>query len=422
MSRLRRPAELAAEELADVLGRERQAADVRRADELERTTAQAAHERARADVAVSARLAELERAEIQAAASADAELARMYRSALASGERIRIQAGLSRSAEARALRLERLRGLNLRVLVPVLAGFAAWSATGVQAGAARLMAATPASPMWWALWLLEPVLIGAVVWVIIARARLASAGGRLADAAERIAWGCLGTSVALNLIAGSTEGGTVLTMAGAMLAHAIGPVGAAATAHLIGVVDSSISAADPWTERGERVPRLAEMDLRPPAPAVPGSTAQSTIGSSAPAAPEPAAPAPASVWPVPVDGRALLPIVARPKAPSAPAQSPARTGDDQGEHPAPKAPRKPRPATRPNKGARVPAALRAAAEPSPRTLPDDVLAGRLAALVQSGDLASDAPVRAVQAALGIGFDRAKRIRALAESAAEAVAA
>jgi hypothetical protein len=418
MSRRAAVAELPVEELAAALACERRAADVRRADELARTTAQASHDRARADVSVASRLAELERAEREAAAAADAELARMYRSAVASGERIRISAGLARSAEARALRLERLRAMNLRVLVPVLVGFAIWSATGVQAGAARLMAVDAAAPMWWALWLLEPVLIGAVVWVIIARARLAASGGRLAEAAERIAYGCLGTSVVLNLMAGSTENGGVLAMLGAMLAHAIGPVGAAATAHLIGVVDSSVSAADPWHDtRGERVPRLAEMDLRPPAPAALDSAVESAEDAA-----ELAIAPPPTVWPVPLRGRAPLPIVARPQASPAPAESAPRTGDDQGERPAPKAPRRPRSAGRPNKGMRVPALLRAADEPSPRALSDADLATRLAALVASGELAATAPVRAVQTALGVGFDRAKRVLALAaESASESAA-
>lgn len=417
MSRRPAVAELPVDELAAALACERQAADVRRADELARTTAQAAHDRARADVGVASRLAEMERAEREASAEADTELARMYRSAVAAGERIRISAGLARSAEARALRLERLRGLNLRVLVPVLIGFAIWSTTGVQAGAAQLMATTSAAPMWWALWLLEPVLIGAVVWVIIARARLASSGGRLTDAAERIAYGCLGTSVVLNLIAGSTEtGGDVLTMLGAMLAHAIGPVGAAATAHLIGVVDSSIASADPWTERGERVPRLAEMDLRPPAPTALDS-ARGAVETATESALEIEAAPPVTVWPVPVEGRVLLPIVARPQASTNPAETAPRTGGDQGERPAPKAPRTARATARPNKGAKVPAVLKAAPDASPRALSDEDLAARLAALVESGELAADAPVRAVQTALGVGFVRAKRTLALvAESA------
>jgi hypothetical protein len=96
---------------------------------------------------------------------------------------------MARSGEARALALTRLRTLNLKVLVPVLLGFASWSTTGVQAGGARLMRLTSADPTWWALWILEPVLIGAVVWVIIVRARLAACGGRLDERAARIGTG-----------------------------------------------------------------------------------------------------------------------------------------------------------------------------------------------------------------------------------------
>ncbi|MGW4791793.1 hypothetical protein ACWEPC_05170 [Nonomuraea sp. NPDC004297] len=405
--------DLPAGDLAELLQRERSSADVRRADELARARAQAAHQGARADLATETRIGELDRAEREASAKADAELARMYRTALASGERIRIAAGLSRSAEARALRLERLRTLNLTVLVPVLLGFAAWSTTGVQHGAARLMGVTSHDPMWWALWLLEPVLIGAVVWVIIARARLAASGGKLRQSAERIAAGCLATSVLLNLAAAAPtpgQGQNGWMVAGAMVAHAIGPLGAAFIAHLIGVVDASVSTADPWhDEQGERVPHLAEMNLRPSTPPALDSDDVDDRGGDGDAfvsAPEPAPVTAATAWPVSSAGRPLLPLVARPHV--TPGKQ-GRTGGDQDGSAPSRASRPARPAARPNKGSRVPAALRAASDPSPRALSDDDLAQRLTALVDSGQLAADASMRAVQSALGISFDRAKRI-------------
>ncbi len=249
------PKPLSAEELA----RQREVAAVHRADELARLTAAAEHDRALADVAQAARLAELDRAEQQATAEADAALTRMYRQARAAGERTRIAATMARSGEARALRLERLRAANLWVLVPVLLGFATWSTTGVQQGAAWLMHAPEHSATWWALWALEPVLVGAVVWVIVVRARLASSGGRLDEQARNIAVGCLSTSILLNLAAAASTAhwhrSQIPVIIGAMLAHAIGPVGAAATAHLIGVIDDSIAAADPWKD----APQLAEL-------------------------------------------------------------------------------------------------------------------------------------------------------------------
>ncbi|MFG1753673.1 hypothetical protein [Streptosporangium sandarakinum] len=408
-------AEMSAEELASALGRERQAAEVRRADELARTRAQAAHERARADVAVGSRLEELARAEREASAKADAELARMYRAALTSGERIRVSAGLSQSAEARALRLERLRTLNLKVLVPVLGGFAAWSTTGVQGGAARLMAIGSDEAMWWALWLLEPVLIGAVAWVIIARARLAASGGRLAEAAEWIAVACLGTSVILNVISAFPgEGGPIgWAVVGAIIAHAIGPFGAAGTAHLIGVIDASIAHADPWhDERGERVPRLAEMDLRPPvSPAL-----DAAHGNTSPAVSQSTPERPPLAWPISADGRELLPIIARSAPASARARGTARNGAGQGGSATLRAPRPVRPAARPNKGAALPPVLKGVPA---RSVTDEELTQRLAALMDADALAESASIRQVATALGIGFERAKRVRAaLAATASE----
>ena len=221
------------EHLEADLARDRQVADARRTDELKRKQAEAQHGRDLADVAEDARRAELDRAEREDTVTADAALARMYREARAAGERARVTSQMARSGEVRALRLERLRTLNLKVLVPVLLGFAAWSTTGVHHGAARLMAvgAWGSDPMWWALWLLEPVLIGAVVWVTIVRARLAAAGGTIDPRAVQLAIGCLAVSIFLNLTAGApnhppTSISAVLSVAAAMLGHAVGPTGA----------------------------------------------------------------------------------------------------------------------------------------------------------------------------------------------------
>ncbi|WP_329098240.1 hypothetical protein OG979_21295 [Actinomadura citrea] len=90
------------EELARELGRERELAAARRADELERARAEAGHGRARAEVATESRLADLARAEREADVQAEAELARMYREFRASGERTRVRSLMARSGEARA--------------------------------------------------------------------------------------------------------------------------------------------------------------------------------------------------------------------------------------------------------------------------------------------------------------------------------
>jgi hypothetical protein len=47
-----------------------------------------------------------------------------------------------------------------------------------------------------------------------------------------------------------------------------------------------------------------------------------------------------------------------------------------------------------------------------RALSDEELADRLAALVSAGELPADASVRQIQGALGVGFERAKRVMAL----------
>lgn len=411
-----------ATELRPELAGRREVAAAYRDDAIERERADARHDRDRQDVAEEVRQAERARAEREEQSRANAELARMYRTFRATGERTRITSQMARSGEARALRLERLRTLNLKVLVPVLLGFAAWSTTGVHHGAARLMGVGNGAygdPMWWALWLLEPVLIGAVVWILIVRARLASAGGTLNARAEALAIGCLGTSVLLNFSAAipthalaSTAAG--FGVAGAMLAHAVGPAGAAATAHLIGVVDESIAGAEPWTDKdGRPVPLLADMDfdamLTNASKSTSGSalesasesTAKSALDSTLDSAPE----RPAVAWPLPIDGRTVLPVIARPKAP----KTTRRTGGDQDGQGNSKAARPTR-TTRPNKGVPVPpSARKSAAETSPRALSDEELRTRLDALITSGELSVDAPVRQVQTALGISFNRAKRV-------------
>ncbi|MCO6011719.1 hypothetical protein NE236_42915, partial [Actinoallomurus purpureus] len=114
--------DVSAKDLVPELARRRHVDDAHRTDELERERAEARHKRNRADVAEEARRAELERTEREAQARATTDLARMYREARAAGERTRITSQMARSGEARALRLERLRILNLKVLVPVLLG------------------------------------------------------------------------------------------------------------------------------------------------------------------------------------------------------------------------------------------------------------------------------------------------------------
>ncbi|MCP9954689.1 hypothetical protein [Actinomadura madurae] len=411
------------QELARELQRGRELADARRLDELERARAEAGHGRARADVATESRLAELARAEREADVRAEAELARMYREFRKSGERTRIRSLMARSGEARALRLERLRSRNLVILVPLLIGFGLWSTTGVQQGAARLMSVTSHSPVWWVLWGLEALLIGVVCWIIVVRARLATSGGKLSASAERIGAGCLTTSIFLNLVAAVPTGdgahASGWAIPGAMFAHAIGPVGAALVAHLIGIIDGSISDADPWHDSdGQEVLRLADMDLSVPSVSAPAVAFVPAVESASEGA---SGVRPTVVWPVPRGSRTALRVVARPDAVK-PAESVVETAprtrderdDDWPRGDRPDASAEPR-ATgrqgRPNRGVRVPPTARQRASAS-RNRTDEELAARLAELVESGEL-EPVSVRAVERALNVGRDRAKRVLELA---------
>lgn len=413
------------DDLAAELRRERDLEAARRTDELERTRAEAGHGRARADVAEESRLAEMARAEREADVRANAELARMYREFRTSGARTQIKADMARSGEARALRLETLRNRNLWYLVPLLIGFGAWSTTGVQQGAARLMHVDKGDPVWWALWGLEALLIGVVCRVIVVRARLASSGGALEPAAERIAWGCLTTSIFLNLIAALPVGEDDVSgwaVPGAMFAHAIGPVGAALTAHLIGVFDKSIAKADPWHEGDDdhkvAVPRLAEMDLSVPSIPAPAAFAPAVENTRENGSENASGAVPPIAWPIPLGTRTALPVIARPASgnaengPQAAPKATARTGGDRDGRQVPGTPRK----SRPNKGVPVPEA----AKPAPKTSrdrTDDELQEQLAELLARGEI--EPGVRAVKDALGIGYERAKRVMAgLAENASQ----
>lgn len=257
----------AALELASRLAAERAVEEARRADEIARRRAQTAHARTLRDVEEEARQAEEDRAARQAERAVAAELGRLRQRAAAEGERARIQAEMARTGEARALRLDRMRRTNLWTLLPVLIGCGIWSTVGAQHGAARIMGVTPADLLWWGCWLIEPVLIGLVVRVLVVRSGLAAIRGRTDGAvrrgAARIATAALAVSVALNVIAAlPADGpevwtwGAVLAVTGAILAHLIGPVGAAATAHLLGELDASVAATDPWAG----APRVADLD------------------------------------------------------------------------------------------------------------------------------------------------------------------
>ncbi|GHD23394.1 hypothetical protein GCM10007147_18570 [Nocardiopsis kunsanensis] len=328
-------------------------------------------------------------------------------------ERAKLAADINQSAEARALRVQRTRTLTLAALLPVLLAFGVWSTAGVHAGIVAMTGAGPYGVMWWALWLLEPALIAIVAWVILSKGRLESSGGSLAEDADHIMWGCLGVSVLLNAV-GHWPNELSGTAVGALVAHSLGPIGAAMTAHLIGVIERGITTARP--SEGAGVCTLSELT---------GTAHESAPTTSTESALEEE----------PVDrsrfaeralevpsGAVRLPLVqcTRPspgKAPTAPSQEERRSMPDQAEQAPSKAPAKPRA----DKGQKVPkSATPSAATPSPRTLSDTDLVGQLDALIASGEMPGDVSVRRVQSALGIGFDRAKRVLAQREERTENV--
>lgn len=242
--------------LASALAEERRVEEVKRADELARDRAAAAHQRARADLEAEMRQQARDRAEREAAGRAAARLAEMRREALAAGERLRIKTALATSGEARAWRLERLHTWNLRVLVPALVLFGALSTSGVQKGAANLFGWTRDDIAWWALWGLEPGLIAAICWIIHVRGQLALSGGSLARSVEVVMGVALATSVGFNMASGGADQDLK-----EMLGHSMAPLLAAGTAWLIGAIDRSIARTNPWKpmRKGERVRSILEM-------------------------------------------------------------------------------------------------------------------------------------------------------------------
>ena len=239
---------------------------VKREDEWVRRAQQAQHKMALADVDEHASAAERARQERALDAHEAEELANLYRQAARSGARARIRAQIQGSAEMRALRVAKVRATALKVGIPVLAAFAAWSTTGAQAGAVRLLSLTTRSAAWFASWGVEPALITIVALIIIGRAILRSSGGDTDWRAQAVEWAALGMSLALNIVGGWPIGAAWSDWTGIVTAlpHAIGPVGCAGTALLISLFDEYVSQATPW----EGAPRLSDLDLVPPAVSV----------------------------------------------------------------------------------------------------------------------------------------------------------
>lgn len=257
-----------------------------------------------------ARLRErLQHREARAQVRAEARTRRRARRARQRVDQLRQQAMLAGAAartrwevlqtgEARALRLARTRTAALAALLPVLLAFGAWSATGVQAGMVALLGLQPGSVAAAAAWLVEPALIGVVATVILVRARLRSVGGDLDERATRVEWAALSLSIGLNCV-GHWPASLDATAFAALVGHALGPIGAAATAYLISVIQDGISNANPWRlDDGSPAPSLADVEEAAAGPEQSTSEVDRT----------------SFVWPVtPPRGARLLPIVAAPE-------------------------------------------------------------------------------------------------------------
>ncbi|WP_116247112.1 hypothetical protein [Nocardiopsis sp. FIRDI 009] len=342
-------------------------------------------------------------------------------------ERAKLAADIAQSAEARALRVQRTRTLTLSALMPVLAAFAAWSTAGVHAGAAAMTGTEPFTAMWWALWLLEPALIGIVGWVILCRARLESSGGSLPEDANKIMWGCLAVSILLNTV-GHWPNELSGTAIGGLIAHSLGPIGAAMTAHLVGVIEKGITHARP-TE-GDGVKTLAELTAdrddntrestpenkheNTPATAVMDRSrlAENALmipaGSTRLAVVRCSRPTPGKNTPPPPQ------TVSEPAADTGRRSTPDQQGHRGSETP---------PKRRVDKGRKLPkTATPSAAKPSTRELSDADLTAKLDALIEAGEVPEGVSVRRAMTALGCGYDRAKRVLAAREERTETVAA
>lgn len=247
------------------------------------------------------RLARAERRENAAAAKAarrearrdraeQRRLAELYRAAAVSGERARLAVAIRGSVEARRHRVDQVRSATLRIGVPVLAAFGAWSTVGVHQGVTALLGAAPGSPWWWGAWLVEPAIIAVVAGIIVARAVLRASGGDVDWRAHVAHWGALAVSIMLNL-AGHWPTAFTGPEVTAAIAHSVGPLGAATTAWLIGVMDDYVTAARP--EEGART--LAELGVQRERVAAHTPAAAAEVpGPASPSAPAVEPPAPAT--------------------------------------------------------------------------------------------------------------------------------
>lgn len=319
-------------------------------------------------------------------------------------------ARIMRSGRAVALRLESTRRLVLRVLIPALLAFGAWSTAGVQAGAAVMTGAEEDSVMWWALWVLEPALIAFVAVVVLVRCRLLGITEEkdVEDpllVASKLMWGALGVSLVLNTVGhwpqDFFEGG------GGLLFHALGPIGAAATVHLIGVLLEAVGAVPVPDEQEPQEPVQESQESTPESTPETVEIDRSRLSEKA--------------LEIPAGATRLAVVECCRPAPVKAAQKPPRSTHEQAERPAQKSAPAGSQKPRADKGVKVPAAAKPTSEkPSPRRLSDLDLVLLLEERIDSRELDTDPTVKAVQQSLSIGFDRARRLLALHQERTETV--
>lgn len=375
------------------------------ADQLNRKLAQ---ERATSEARTADRLARLRSQQAAARAQRQIRQQALRDKAADRLRKAKTAADVRGTAEARSLRVSRTRTLSLLVLLPVLCAFGIWSTAGVHAGVTAMTGTPEGSAMWWALWLLEPALITAVGWIILCRSWLSTSGGILGAQADKIMTGALGVSIVLNAI-GHWPDTLSWQGVGGLVAHSLGPIGAATTAHLIGLIETAVTQARPT----EGAPLLATLDTTEqreetasePAPqqaaenaltVPPGATRLSLVRCSRPTPGKP------------------VPTVTEAAPEPAPDTGRRSTSDQDGQRVS-RAPAKPRA----DKGRRVPkSATPTAAKASARELSDSDLLEKLDAMITAGEVPESVSVRRAQSALGCGFDRAKRVLAMREERTE----
>ena len=213
-------------------------------------------------------------------------------------------------------------------------------------------------------------------------------------AAARMMWGALVVSLVLNTV-GHWPADLSLSGAGGLLFHALGPIGAAATVHLIGVLLEAVEAVP--------IPENETADTEDEEEA----DASDETASSEPAASieAPAAPAPTEV---------AATTVAAPAPVSE--EAPRSTADQREEH-RPTEPVK----ARADKGTRVPTAAKPAPK-SVRQMSVDELAARLAELVsdESSPLTNESSINEMATELGCSWKRAKAANQVRTGATEVV--